>query len=136
MAKMRVRKDDDVIVIGGKDRGKRGRVMRTEPKKGYVFIEGLNMIKRHQRPRSVKDAQKGGEVGGIIEKEGPIHVTNVMLLDKEDNKPTRVKVERAGGKLKRIAARTGRDLDYWKPRPNSRSRQPRRRGCGTPTSRS
>ena len=108
---MRVRKDDSVIVTGGKDRGKTGKVIRTEPKRGFVYVEGLNIVKRHQRPRSVKDAQKGGEVGGIIEKEGPIHVSNVMLLDKEDNKPTRVKVERAGGKRKRIAARTGRDLD-------------------------
>jgi large subunit ribosomal protein L24 len=108
---MRVRKDDNVIVIGGKDRGKTGRVIRTNPKKGYVFVEGLNMVKRHQRPRSVKDAQKGGEVGGIIEKEGPIHVSNVMLLDAQDNKPTRVRVERSDGKRKRLAARTGRDLD-------------------------
>ena len=108
---MRVRKDDNVIVIGGKDRGKAGRVIRTDPRKGYVFVEGLNMVKRHQRPRSVKDAQKGGEVGGIIEKEGPIHVSNVMLLDAQDNKPTRVRVERSGGKRKRLAARTGRDLD-------------------------
>ena len=107
----RVRKDDNVIVIGGKDRGKTGRVIRTDPRKGYVFVEGLNMVKRHQRPRSVKDAQKGGEVGGIIEKEGPIHVSNVMLLDAQDNKPTRVRVERSGGKRKRLAARTGRDLD-------------------------
>jgi len=108
---MRIRRDDDVIVTGGKDRGKRGRVIRTNPKKGYVYVEGLNMIKRHQRPRSVKDAQKGGEVGGIIEKEGPIHVSNVMVLDPTDNKPTRVRVERADGKRKRIAARTGKDLD-------------------------
>ena len=108
---MRVRKDDNVIVIGGKDRGKTGRVIRTDPRKGYVFVEGLNMVKRHQRPRSVKDAQKGGEVGGIIEKEGPIHVSNVMFLDAQDNKPTRVRVERSGGKRKRLAARTGRDLD-------------------------
>jgi large subunit ribosomal protein L24 len=108
---MKVRTDDNVIVIGGKERGKRGRVIRTDPKKGFVFVEGLNMVKRHQRPRSVKDAQKGGEVGGIIEKEGPIHVSNVMLLDVQDNKPTRVRVERAGGKRKRLAARTGRDLD-------------------------
>jgi large subunit ribosomal protein L24 len=108
---MRVRKDDNVIVIGGKDRGKTGRVIRTDPRRGYVFVEGLNMVKRHQRPRSVKDAQKGGEVGGIIEKEGPIHVSNVMLLDAQDNKPTRVRVERSGGKRKRLAARTGRDLD-------------------------
>jgi large subunit ribosomal protein L24 len=108
---MRVRRDDNVIVTGGKDRGKRGRVIRTDPKKGYVYVEGLNIVKRHQRPRSVKDAQRGGEVGGIIEKEGPIHVSNVMVLDPEDNKPTRVRVERAKGKRKRIAARTGRDLD-------------------------
>jgi large subunit ribosomal protein L24 len=96
---MKVRRDDDVIVIGGKDRGKTGKVIRTDPKKGYVYIEHLNMIK------------KGGEVGGIIEREGPIHVSNVMLLDPEDNKPTRVKVDRTGGKRKRVAARTGRDLD-------------------------
>ena len=108
---MRVRKDDNVIITGGKDRGKRGRVLRTEPKRGYVYVEGLNMVKRHQRPRSVKDAQKGGEVGGIIDKEGPIHVSNVMLLDAEDNKPTRVRVERSGGKRKRIAARTGREIE-------------------------
>ena len=108
---MKVRKDDDVIVIGGKDRGKRGRVIRTEPKKGFIYVEGLNIVKRHQRPRSVKDASKGGEVGGIIEKEGPIHVSNVMVLDREDNKPTRVRVDRSGGKRKRVAARTGRDLD-------------------------
>ena len=81
-------------------------MIRTDPKKGCVFIEGLNMIKRHQRPRSVKDAQKGGEVGGIIEKEGPIHVSNVMLLDPEDNKPTRVERRaRRSGKRKRVRQR-------------------------------
>jgi len=105
---MRIRRDDDVIVIGGKDRGKRGRVIRTDPKKGFIFIEGLNMIKRHQRPRSVKDTQKGGEVGGIIEREGPIHVSNVMLLDPKDNKRTRVGVRRdKGGKRERYSKRTG-----------------------------
>jgi large subunit ribosomal protein L24 len=109
---MRVRKDDSVVVTGGKDRGKTGRVIRTEPKRGYVYVEGLNIVKRHQRPRSVKDAQKGGEVGGIIEKEGPIHVSNVMVVDPSDNKPTRVRVERgADGKRKRVSARTGTDID-------------------------
>ena len=77
-----------------------------------VYVEGLNIVKRHQRPRSVKDAQKGGEVGGIIEKEGPIHVSNVMLLDPENNKPTRVRVERGeDGKRKRISAKTGNEID-------------------------
>jgi large subunit ribosomal protein L24 len=109
---MRIRKDDNVIVTGGKDRGKTGKVIRTDPKKGKVFVEGLNIIKRHQRPRSVKDAQKGGEVGGIVESEGPIHVSNVMLLDPETNKPTRIKVERGkDGKRKRVSARTGNPID-------------------------
>ena len=107
---MKVRTDDDVIVIGGKERGKRGKVIRTDPKKGYVYIEHLNMIKRHQRPRSVKDTQKGSEVGGIIEREGPIHVSNVMLLDSDD-KPTRVRIKRDGGERKRVAARSGKELD-------------------------
>lgn len=112
MAKgMRIRRDDQVIVTGGKDRGKRGRVIRTDPKRHRVYVEGLNIVKRHQRPRSVKDAQKGGEVGGIIDKEGPIHISNVMLLDPEDNKPTRVRIERKDGKRRRIAARTSNLID-------------------------
>jgi large subunit ribosomal protein L24 len=109
MAKaMKIRKDDQVVVIGGKDAGKTGRVVRTEPKKQRVFVEHLNMIKRHERPRSVKDSTRGGEVGGIVEKEGPIHVSNVMLLDPKDNKPTRVGVRRdKGGKRERFAKRSG-----------------------------
>jgi large subunit ribosomal protein L24 len=108
---MRIRRDDTVKIIGGKDRGKTGRVVRTDPKRGFVYVEGNNIVKRHQRPRSVKDTQKGGEVGGIIEKEGPIHVSNVMLVDPGDNKPTRVRIDRSGGKRKRIAARTGKEID-------------------------
>jgi large subunit ribosomal protein L24 len=112
MSSMRIRKDDSVVVTGGKDRGKKGRVIRTDPKRRTVFVEGLNIVKRHQRPRSVKDAQKGGEVGGIVEKEGPIHVSNVMLLDPQTNEPTRVKVQRGGdGKRKRIAAKSGQEID-------------------------
>jgi large subunit ribosomal protein L24 len=109
MAKsMRIRKDDQVIVIGGKDAGKTGRVVRTDPKKSRVYVEHLNMIKRHERPRSVQDATRGGDVGGIVEKEGPIHVSNVMLLDPKDNKPTRVGVRRdKGGKRERFAKRSG-----------------------------
>jgi large subunit ribosomal protein L24 len=109
---MKIRKDDNVKVIAGKDSGKTGRVIRTDPKKGKVFVEGLNIVKRHQRPTSVKDAQKGGEVGGIVEKEGPIHISNVMLLDPSNNKPTRVRVERGkDGKRKRVAAKTGTVID-------------------------
>ena len=112
MAKsMRIRTDDQVLVIGGKDAGKTGRVVRTDPKRQRVFVEGLNMVKRAERPRSQGDL-KNAQAGGIIEKEGPINVSNVMLLDPKDNKPTRVGVRRdAGGKRVHYAKRTGEAFD-------------------------
>ena len=112
MAKaMRIRKDDHVIITAGKDKGKTGRVLRTEPAKRRLYVEHLNIIKRHQRPRSVKDTQRGGEAGGIIDKEGPIDISNVMLVDPSDNKPTRVGIVREGGQRKRVAKRTGTELE-------------------------
>jgi large subunit ribosomal protein L24 len=113
MAKsMRIRTDDHVVVIGGKDAGKTGRVVRTDPRRQFVYVENLNVVKRHQRPRSVKDAQRGGEVGGIVEKEGPIHVSNVMLLDPQDNKPTRIGIRRnQAGERERYSRRTGEAID-------------------------
>ena len=99
------------MVIGGKDRGKTGRVLRTDPKRRRVYVEGLNIVKRHQRPRSLKDTQRGGEAGGIIDKEGPIDISNVMLVDPSDNKPTRVGIVREGGRRKRVAKRTGTELE-------------------------
>ncbi|MGH2962718.1 MAG: 50S ribosomal protein L24 [Solirubrobacterales bacterium] len=108
---MRIRKDDQVVVTGGKDRGKSGRVLRTDPRRRRVYVEGLNIVKRHQRPRSLKDTQRGAEAGGIIEKEGPIDISNVMLLDPSDNKPTRVGIVRDGGRRKRVAKRTGTELE-------------------------
>ena len=112
MAKsMRIRTDDQVVVIGGKDAGKTGRVVRTEPKKGRVFVEGLNLVKRHERPRSQGDL-KNAQAGGIVEKEGPIDVSNVMLLDPKGNKGTRVGVRRdAGGKRVRYAKSSGTAID-------------------------
>jgi large subunit ribosomal protein L24 len=108
---LKVRSGDTVEVIGGKDAGKQGRVLRVDPKKGRVFVEGLNIVKRHQRPRSLKDTQRGGKVGGVIEKEGPIHVSNVMVVDPGDNKPTRVRIERAAdGTRQRVAVRSGTKL--------------------------
>jgi large subunit ribosomal protein L24 len=105
---LRIRKDDQVVVIGGKDAGKTGRVVRTEPKKERVYVEHLNMVKRHERPRPTQDTQRAAQTGGIVEKEGPIHVSNVMLLDPKDNKPTRVGVRRdKGGKRERFAKRSG-----------------------------
>jgi large subunit ribosomal protein L24 len=108
---VKVRRDDMVKVIAGKARGKTGRVLRVNPKKQQVFVEGLNIQKRHQRPRTVRDTQRGGEIGGVIEKEGPIHVSNVMLLDPKTNEPTRVGVTREGGRRARVARRSGEAID-------------------------
>jgi large subunit ribosomal protein L24 len=103
----RIRSEDQVIVIGGKDRGKRGKVLRVDPKKERVYVEGLNMIKRHQRPQQTASGQVAG---GVIEREGPIHVSNVMLLDAK-GAPTRVKIDRTGGERVRVAKSTGARLD-------------------------
>jgi large subunit ribosomal protein L24 len=107
----RIRVDDEVIVVGGKDRGKRGKVLRVEPKKDRLYVEGLNIVKRHQRPRQVAGAQRAEQVGGVIEKEGPIHMSNVMLLDPKDGKPTRLGIEVEDGKRYRVARRSGTKLD-------------------------
>jgi large subunit ribosomal protein L24 len=107
----KLRRGDTVQVIAGKDSGKQGRVLRVDPKKGRVFVEGLNIVKRHQRPRSMKDTQRGGKVGGVIEKEGPIHISNVMAVDPRDNKPTRVRIERtAEGRRERVTVLSGQKL--------------------------
>jgi large subunit ribosomal protein L24 len=108
---MKIKRDDMVKVISGKDRGKTGRVLRTDPKRQRVYIEGMNMQKRHQRPRTVRDTQRGGEVGGVIEKEGPIHISNVMLLDPKTQEPTRVGVTRESGRRVRIARGSGTEID-------------------------
>ena len=84
----RIKAEDEVIVIGGKDRGKRGKVLRVDPKKGRLYVEGLNMIKRHQKPQQV--GTRGGQVGGVIDKEGPIHISSVMLICPGCDKNTRV----------------------------------------------
>jgi len=107
----RIKTDDQVVVIGGKDRGKKGKVLRVEPDKNRVFVEGLNMIKRHERPRQVPGSQRAQTVGGVIERPGPIHVSNVALIDPKDKRPTRVGVERVDGKAFRIARRSKARID-------------------------
>jgi len=103
----RIRRDDEVMVIAGKDRGKTGRVLRVDPAKQKVFVEGLNIVKRHQRPTP---GRPDAEVG-VIERPGPIHLSNVMLLDPKDNKPTRVGIEVREGRRFRIARRSGTSID-------------------------
>ena len=108
---MKIRKDDQVLVISGKDKGKKGRVLRTDPKRGRVYVEGMNVQKRHTTPRSLRDTQRAQELGGIIEAEGPIDVSNVMLIDPETNKPTRVAIKRDGGRRVRVAKVSGKEID-------------------------
>jgi large subunit ribosomal protein L24 len=108
----RIKHGDEVIVVGGKDRGKKGKVLRVEPAKNRLYVEGLNIIKRHQRPRQVAGAQRSEQVGGVIEREGPIHISNVMLADPKDGKPTRLGTEVADdGKRYRVAKRSGTRFD-------------------------
>jgi large subunit ribosomal protein L24 len=108
---MKIRRDDQVVVISGKDRGKTGRIMRVDPGKDRVYVEGLNIIKRHMRPQQVPGAQRAETIGGVVEKEGPIHISNVMLIDPKDKKPTRVGISRENGQRNRVTRRSGTKLD-------------------------
>lgn len=111
---LKVRKGDQVQVMAGKDRGKSGRVLRVEPKHERVYVEGLNMRKRHVRPQQAPEGagqNTAAQLGGVIESEGPIHVSNVMLLDPKGSKPTRVGVERENGRPFRVAKRSGTRID-------------------------
>jgi large subunit ribosomal protein L24 len=92
----RVRKGDTVVVIAGKDKGKRGKVLRVVRKTGRVVIERVMMVKRHTKP-----TQRSPQ-GGIIEKEGSVHLSNVMLLDPGSDKPTRVKIKNDNGTRRRV----------------------------------
>jgi large subunit ribosomal protein L24 len=105
---MKIRTDDHVIVIAGKDKGKTGRVLRTDPRRDRVYVEGLNMVKRHQRPNA---ARPNAQVG-VIEKEGAIHVSNVAIVDPKDKKPTRIGIRRGeDGSRMRVTKRSGSELD-------------------------
>jgi large subunit ribosomal protein L24 len=105
---MKIRTDDDVIVISGKDRGKTGKVIRTDPAKERVYVKDLNMVKRHQRPVQGRPNMQIG----VIEKEGPIHVSNVAIVDPKTHKPTRLGVARnEQGKRVRVTRASGAELD-------------------------
>jgi large subunit ribosomal protein L24 len=108
---LKIRRDDTVRIIAGKDKGKTGRVLRVDPRKDKVYVEGANIIKRHTRPRTLRDTQRAQELGGIVEKEGPIHVSNVMLIDPDSGEPSRVGIKREGGRRVRISKRSGKEID-------------------------
>jgi large subunit ribosomal protein L24 len=104
---MKIKKGDTVEVISGKDAGKRGRVLRVDRDRGRVVVEGVNMIKRHTRPNPQRRVQ-----GGIVEREGAIHHSNVMVVSPDSDKPTRIgmKVLDDGRKV-RVAKVDGAILD-------------------------
>ena len=105
---MRLRKDDEVVVIAGKDKGKTGKILRVEPQKQRVYVEGVNIVKRHTRPNP---ARPNAQVG-VIEREGPLHVSNVALVDPKDRKATRVGTRRTeDGKRMRVTKRSGTEID-------------------------
>ncbi len=92
---MKINKNDMVLVTAGNDRGKRGRVLKVYPEKQRIIVEGVHFVKRHMKP-----TQQSPQ-GGIVEKEGSIHVSNVMLIDPKTNQPTRVgRVVLTGGEKK------------------------------------
>ena len=102
----RVKKGDQVVVIAGKDKGAKGAVIRVLGEVDRVLVEGVNKMKRHTKP-TPKNPQ-----GGILEREQPIHLSNVMLLDTKEDKPTRVKMGTdKDGKKVRISVRSGTVLD-------------------------
>ncbi|PRW63147.1 50S ribosomal protein L24 [Actinopolyspora mortivallis] len=104
---MKVKKGDTVVVIAGKDKGARGKVIQAFPKRERVLVEGVNQIKKHTR---VSRTERGAQSGGIVTQEAPIHVSNVMVLD-SDGQPTRVGY-RTGedGRKVRISRRNGKDI--------------------------
>jgi large subunit ribosomal protein L24 len=104
-AKMKIKKGDTVIVNTGKDKGKKGEVLKTIPSKSRVIVQGVNVVKKHSRPTQFS-------AGGIEEKELSIHVSNVALADPKEDKPTRVGYKTLkGGKKVRVAKRSGQDIE-------------------------
>jgi large subunit ribosomal protein L24 len=105
---MKVRKGDTVLVIAGKDKGAKGKVLQAYPDRNRVLVEGVNRIKKHT---PVSTTQRGARSGGIVTQEAPIHVSNVMVVD-SDGKPTRVgyRVDEETGKRVRISKRNGKDV--------------------------
>lgn len=105
MPKMNIKKGDQVVVLTGRDKGKKGEVLKALPSESKLIVQGVNMAKRHQKPTQVSP-------GGIVEKEAMIHVSNVALVDPKDGKATRVgfKLQEDGSKV-RVSKRTGEIID-------------------------
>ncbi|MEQ1716319.1 MAG: 50S ribosomal protein L24 [Hyphomicrobium sp.] len=104
MASFKIKKGDNVVVLTGRDKGKRGEVIEVRPKENRALVRGINMVRRHQR-------QSANQEGGIISKEGPIQISNLAIEDPKDGKPTRVGFKvLADGKKVRVAKRSGEQI--------------------------
>lgn len=104
---LHVKKEDQVVVLGGKDRGKKGRVLRVLPTKNRALVEGVNMIRKHTRPNPQKNIQ-----GGILEREGSIHLSNLKVVCRECGEPSRVGFSRlADGKKVRVCKKCDGSID-------------------------
>ncbi|MBC2576393.1 50S ribosomal protein L24 [Peptostreptococcus canis] len=101
---MRVKKGDTVVVISGKDKGKKGLVLNVDSKKERVLVEGINIVTKHNKPSATNPQ------GGITTKEAPIHISNVMPFDPETGKGVRVRYEVKDGKKVRVSAKSGKEL--------------------------
>ena len=101
----RIRKGDEVVAISGKDKGKTGTVLEVRPRENRVVVEGVNIMKRHTKPRPPS------EPGGVIERPAPMHLSNVALIDPKDKKATRIRIETIDGERVRVAVRSGERLD-------------------------
>ena len=104
MNKISIKKDDTVVVLSGKDKGKKGKVLSVDPKAGKVIVEKVNMVSRHTKPR------KQGEQGGIIKKEAPIYACKVQKVCPKCGKPTRVGHKVEGDKKVRICKKCGAEI--------------------------
>ena len=106
---MKIKKGDKVVVIAGNDKGAQGEVLRVDRRNGRVTVDGVNMVKKHQKPQNVGGRQQRG---GIIEFEAPIDASNVMLVDPSSGEPTRIGIRRDDdGKRIRYAKKSGNDID-------------------------
>ena len=104
--KLKIKKGDRVVVISGRDKGKQGEVLKVSPKDARVLVQGVNVAKRHTRPSAADPS------GGILDKELPIHISNVAHIDPKSGKPTRVGFKvLEGGRKVRIARRSGEMID-------------------------
>lgn len=105
---MRIRKGDQVEVVAGKDKGRQGQVLTALPAKGRVIVEGVNRVTRHTK---IQQSQRGSQSGGLVHQEAAIDVSNVMAIDPDDHKPTRVGYRRdEDGRPVRYSRRTGKDI--------------------------